>query len=173
MSEHTPLSSSAHAATVPWTVALLFGPLCLVAGAVGLAAAAGYIPMQPSQDPLPAWWTLAFGVFFAAGGAWLLLVRLSRWLAMPFGLVAVLTFVWICNWIPFGPGPRHFQTSSSVNGVVIERSSTSEFEGRLVFGIVAALMDLALAYGVVTALRARLDPAGSASSRATEGGSEG
>jgi hypothetical protein len=161
MSEPKPSSFTADAGRVPWTVALLFGPMCLAAGAVGLAAAAGYIQMPPSQDPLPAWWVWAFGIFFTAGGAWFLLVRLSRWVAMPFGVAALLTFVWIFNWIPFGPGPRHFRTSTSVNGVVIERSSASEFEGRLLFGIVAALMDLALAYGAVTALRARLGAVGS------------
>jgi hypothetical protein len=156
MSEQALSSSAADTARVPWTVALLFGPLCLGAGAAGLAAAAGYVPMPRSPDPVPSWWLWAFGVFFITGGAWLLLVRLSRWLAMPFGLAAVLTFVWIFNWVSFGPGPRHFRTSLAVNGVVSERSRASEFEGRLLFGIVAALMDLALAYGVVTALRARL-----------------
>ena len=155
MSEEKPTGSSAEATEIPWTVALLFGPLCIAAGAAGLAAAAGYIPVAPSRDPLPTWWFWAFGVFFAAGGACLLLARLSRWLAMPFGLAAGLTFVWIFNWVAFGPGPRHFQTSSSVNGVVTSRSSASEFEGRLVFGIVAALMDVALVYGTVTAVRAR------------------
>jgi hypothetical protein len=155
MSAPTPSSSRAAAAKVPWAVALLFGPLCIAAGAVVLAAAAGYVAMPPSPDPLPAWWFWAAGIFFAASGAWLLVVRLSWWLAMPFGLAATLTFVWILNWIAFGPGSRHFQTSSSVNGFVTERSRASEFEGRLVFGIVATLMDLALVYGVLTAVRAR------------------
>jgi hypothetical protein len=145
----------ADATGIPWPVALIFGPLCIAAGAAGLAAAAGYLQVAPSRDPLPTWWFWAFGVFFAAAGAWLVLVRLSQWLAMPFGLVATLTFVWIFNWIAFGPGPRHFSTSTSVGGVVSSRSRASEFEGRLVFGIAAALMDLALAYGVVTAVRAR------------------
>jgi hypothetical protein len=54
-----------------------------------------------------------------------------------------------------------------VNGFVTERSSTSEFEGRVVFGIVAALMDLALAYGAAKALRARLSATGSSSSSST------
>jgi hypothetical protein len=156
MREPEPPSSGAIAAKIPWTVALLFGPVCIAAGAFVLAAAAGVVPVPPSQDPLPAWWLWAGGVFFIAGGAWFLLVRGSRWVAMPFGLVAILTFVWIVNWIAFGPGPRHFHSSIGVNHVVIERSRSSEFEGRSVFGIVAALMDLALAYGVMTALRSRL-----------------
>jgi hypothetical protein len=160
MSEPEPSSSEAVAAKVPWTVALLFGPVCIAAGAAVLAAAAGYLPMSPSKNPLPAWWLWAGGIFFVAGGAWFLLVRLSRWLAMPFGLVAMLTLVWMVNWVAFGPGRRTFESSTSVNGVVIERSRTSEFEGRLVFGIVATLMDLGLAYGAAKALRSRLSATG-------------
>jgi hypothetical protein len=161
MSEPEPSTSGPVAAKVPWTVALLFGPLCIAAGAFVLAAAAGEVPVSASKDPLPAWWLWAGGIFFVAGGAWFLLVRLSRWLAMPFGLVATLTLVWMVNWVAFGPGPRTFGTRASVNGFVTSRSSASEFEGRLVFGIVGALMDVALAYGVVTAIRARLAAADS------------
>jgi len=143
-------------APIPWLVALVFGPLCIAAGVAILAAATGRVPVSPSPEPLADWWLWAGGAFFVGGGVWLLLVRLSPLVAMPFGLVALLVFVWVFNWVAFGSGPRHFSTSTSVSGVVVERSNASESEGRLIFGIGAALMDLWLAYVAVRAVRMRL-----------------
>jgi len=91
----------------------------------------------------------ASAVFIASGiGVALFGLGLHR-VAAQLGGLALLFFLITFNWIAFGPGDRKFttKTSSSFSKVVVRPAS--ELEGRLVFGLVALLMDSILIYGLV------------------------
>lgn len=148
---------------IPIAVILLFGPVCVLAGAVILAAVLGYIPMAASRHPVPAWWIWVCGLVFLCSGLWLLLVRIARRLAGAFGVTALLSFVLIFNWIAFGPGERHFTSKTSTTIGMRTTQDVSETEGRIVFGIFAGAIDLLIAYSVVLSLRKRLISAASLS----------
>ena len=140
---------------IPLAVILLFGPVCVLAGAAILAAALGYIPMAASRHPVPAWWILVCGLIFLCSGLLLLLARISRRLAGAFGVTATLSFVLLFNWIAFGPGERSFTSKTSTSIGTRTTQDVSETEGRIVFGIFAGAMDLLIAYGMVMSLRKR------------------
>lgn len=140
---------------VPIAVILLFGPVLVIAGAVILAAALGYVSMPPSRDPVPGWWVWVCGLIFLCSGLSLLLVRFSARLAGACGVTAMLSFVLMFNWIAFGPGERHFRSQTSTNVGMKTTQEVSETEGRVVFGIFAGAMDLLIAYGMAMSLRKR------------------
>ena len=137
-------------APIPRVVRWIFSPLLLAFGGVALAAAFGYLPLAPSQAPIPTWFIGSIGLAFTSFGLFLVLdgiaalERLRGWL----GLVFLVAFAAPFNWIAFGPGERHFRTSSSLGfgaTAIGETATGSEIGGRIAFGVFAVLLDLLLA----------------------------
>jgi hypothetical protein len=144
-------------APIPPVVKWLFGPLLLAVGGLELAVASGWIGLDASRLHAPLWLLGATGVSFVSIGLVLLmdgieaLERVKGWLAFVF----LVSFTSIFNWVAFGPGERHFTTSSSV-GVgpvgVSSASSGHELGGRIAFGIFAVLLDLLIASPLILGL---------------------
>jgi hypothetical protein len=131
-------------------LAIPFG-LCFVAlGAVALLSVLGIV--KSSAPPTLAYQVFglcAAAVFIAAGmGITLFGLGFTR-IAAKAGGVALLFFVLAFNWVAFGPGERQFtsKTSSVVSAATVRPAS--ELEGRLVFGVIALLMDAVVVYGFV------------------------
>jgi hypothetical protein len=79
------------------------------------------------------------------------------------GLVFLLSFATIFNWIAFGPGERHFSrhTTFGIGGDAMTVSTgESELTGRVVFGIVAFAVNLMIAIPLVRAIGRRLHRSG-------------
>lgn len=117
---------------------------------------------------------LAGTVFFSAG----LGMMLYRFLPRPAAfcaLISLCSFVAIFNWIAFGPGERNFtkSTSTSTGAVTAtKKNAASEIEGRIVFGLVAGLLDALILFGIYQSVRARKrgTPPGSATGRSATRG---
>lgn len=59
-----------------------------------------------------------------------------------------LIFVFLFNWVAFGPGEREFGISISIPFLTFEFDRAIEIIGRIAFGIPALLMDAFLGYGM-------------------------
>jgi len=135
----------------------LFGPLLLAVGGLELAVAFGWVELDASRLHAPLWLLGAMGVSFVSIGLVLLmdgieaLKRAKGWLAF----LVLVSFASIFNWVAFGPGERHFTSSSSVGvGPVAVSSASSghELGGRIAFGIFAVLLDLLVASPLILGL---------------------
>ena len=69
------------------------------------------------------------------------------------GVMASLFFLLTFNWIAFGPGERHFIRKISSSFTATSVSKSSETEGRVVFGLIAGLMDLLVVYSLLKSRR--------------------
>lgn len=65
------------------------------------------------------------------------------------GVAALFFFLLTFNWIAFGPGERHFTRKISSSFATTSVSKPSEMEEKVVFGIIAGLMDLLVLYGLL------------------------
>lgn len=138
------------------------GALVGVAGLVIVLIALDVIAVDPAKFHAPHWVVGAAGlVFFLAGIAILTTPPGSpeaapgaratwRTFLLGAGIVGALAAVF--NWIAFGPGPRQFGGTISIPFVAMS-GPQSEWSGRAIFGIAAALMDLFLLWVVVRGLR--------------------
>lgn len=147
-------------APIPLPVVLIGGVFMSATGGVLAAALMGYIPLAPSSVKVPYYVLWAATLVFLCGGLAMLLSRLAKRLAGWLTLAAMLCFVFIFNWIAFGPGERAFSTHSRMgSGSVAMSHSTpaSETEGRIVFGLFAGAMDALIVYAVIYSLRHRRD----------------
>jgi hypothetical protein len=50
------------------------------------------------------------------------------------------------NWVAFGPGEREFSVSISIPIIAIDFDRANQIVGRIVFGILALIMDVGLVY---------------------------
>jgi hypothetical protein len=139
-------------------LALAGGAFFMAMGFVVMAAASGQFPVSASGPRVPAAILWLTGTVFFAAGFGMFMFRFLPRLAAASALIALCAFIAIFNWIAFGPGERHFtRTTSTTSGAVssAKKAPASELEGRLVFGIVAGLLDLMIIAGVYHALRHR------------------
>ncbi len=108
-----------------------------------LGIATGWITVDPSTIHAPLWVLGAAGMVFALAGVMILLAGNER-LAWLNNIVVWLFVVCLAapfNWVAFGEGERHFTRHSAVTGMA-SSGAASESEGRLVFGIIAVVIDL-------------------------------
>jgi len=113
---------------------------------------------MPSRREAPLWVISAAAMMFTLAGVLILLIENER-LAWLRNLVSWLFLVCLAipfNWIAFGEGERVFSSSSSMLGVA-SSGSASETEGRVIFGIFAALMDMLVVYAALRFLKKRKD----------------
>ena len=144
------MTNTPAAARITRILAIPFG-LCFAAlGTVALLSVLGVLSAGvPTTLAYPVFGACASTVFSAAGlGIALFGLGLPR-IAAKSGGLALLLFLATFNWIAFGPGERTFmsRTSSSFSATTVRPAT--ELEGRIVFGIVALLMDSILIYGLV------------------------
>ncbi len=129
---------------------------------MGLLIFATLLDLMPGKAPAihapPAILWLGGTIFFSAG----LGIALYRFLPKPAAfcaLISLCSFVAIFNWIAFGPGERNFtkSTSTSTGAVSTTRKSTaSEIEGRIVFGLAAGIFDALILFGLYKSVKARM-----------------
>ena len=130
--------------------------LAFIVGGTGIVIFSAWVLRSQLEtkdaDPLAA---IAGGVFLALVGALFVVpVRFARWRAV-LGAACFTSIAWVFDWIAFGPGERQFSGGFSVGGLGISGNPGETF-GRIVFGIVAALMDLAAVCMWVVCLRVLL-----------------
>lgn len=126
--------------------ACVFGLLFCLGGLMALDATQGWVPSRQAMGPATLVFTLLGAVLFTGAGLAMLLWGLGQpaWAAR-LAAVAVLAFALAFNWIAFGPGERHFSRSVSVSTTTASVEATqavSEIEGRVVFGLFAAALDV-------------------------------
>lgn len=143
---------------IPLIVALFAGAFFAAGGLLVIAALLGMFPGKPlgPDAPVAVMWLIAT-VFLGAGIGIAVYQFLPRVAGTCAG-IALLAFVATFNWVAFGPGERNFTKSSSVSSGGVgsaKKSKASEFEGRLVFGLVAGAFDALILYGLYSAARTR------------------
>jgi hypothetical protein len=156
-----PAGGMATTASIPPKVRWLIATVPLVFGGIALAVGLGMIPLPPDRLHAPMWLVSACGVSFGALGLALALDGTERFrrLRSALGLVFLLSFATIFNWIAFGPGERHFSrhTTFVIGGDAMTTSAgESELTGRVVFGIVALVVNLMIVVPLVRAVRRKM-----------------
>ncbi len=108
-----------------------------------IGIATGWISVDPSTIHAPLWVLGAAGMVFALAGVMILLAGNERlaWLNNIVIWLFVVCLAGPFNWVAFGEGERHFTQRSSTMGVA-SSSAASESEGRMIFGIIAVVIDL-------------------------------
>lgn len=130
--------------------ATIVGAVVAFGGTLALLAVIGVFPNRSSQTLT----SLVFGVsasavFILAGVGMLLFGLRLPGAGARLGGIALLVFAFVFNWIAFGPGEREFVGTVSLGGIFEHSTATSELSGRIVFGIVAAAMDVLIVYGLI------------------------
>lgn len=152
-----PGDSTMTTASIPPTLRWLIATVLTVLGGVALATGLGKIPLPPEKLHAPLWIVAACGVSFGALGLTVALEGAERFrrLRSGLGLVYLLSFATVFNWIAFGPGERHFSrhTTFGIGGDAMTISTGgSELTGRVVFGIIAVAVNLMIAVPLVRTL---------------------
>lgn len=122
----------------------LFASVFLLAGLAIFAVACGWIAVDTARVSAPRWVLAVAASMFCAGGFVPMTIRLGAdaWQSRLVGAVVLIGLATIFNWIAFGPGPRHFSSSFAIGGSPVDRAAASEDTGRIVFGVVAGLLDV-------------------------------
>jgi len=138
------------------------GALCALMGLAILLVALRIIPTDEAKFHAPHWVVGAAGLTFFLAGIAILTTPPGSPEAAPGGPATWRTFLLgagivgalaaVFNWVAFGPGPRQFGGTVSIPFVAVS-GPQSEWSGRAIFGIAAALMDLFLLWVVVRGLR--------------------
>jgi hypothetical protein len=150
-------SPSNEPASLPLLGKFLFVAAFGTAGLALLAVAFGWIhPLAQSMEA-PRWVLGAAGIMFLAGGFIPMTIRRgsNAWQSRLVGAVVLLALAAIFNWIAFGPGPRHFTSTITFGGSSGQRAAMGDTSGRMIFGIIAVLIDLLVIAVAVRWMRAR------------------
>lgn len=143
-------------AKIPVVVTLAGGAIFMAFGLFVYVALLGLMPGKPLvfNVPTAVIWLIAT-VFFCAGIG-IAVYRFLPGFAGACGFISLLAFIAVFNWIAFGPGERSFTRTSSMgsgNVTITKKSSTSEIEGRIVFGLVAGFFDVLLLFGLYKSIK--------------------
>ena len=134
--------------------ALIFGIPFAAMGIIVLLNTYGYFSThQVVPFSTKAMTTLGACVLIFAGAGMVLFSLGITQAAARAGVMASLFFLLTFNWIAFGPGERHFIRKISSSFTATSVSKSSETEGRVVFGLIAGLMDLLVVYSLLKSRR--------------------
>jgi hypothetical protein len=127
------------------------GTVFMLIGALIVAVAFDYFPIDRSALQAPPWVLAIFGLCFFIAGLWVIVQTVTRnrdnWVNSVFALVMMLLFSVLTLWIGFGPG-HHLFVQSYQSGADTVRIPVNETAGRIFFGIFGVLMSLfTLAFG--------------------------
>lgn len=133
-----------------------FGSIFIFAGLMIILLALGVIRADPSTIHAPMWIIVCAGLVFLLGGVAVINgyafsspnLIISDILGM--SIVGIMTL--ICGWIAFGPGERHFTSTSSF---LFSKTTTSgnSGQGRFVFGFAFFLMLIFFIYGTMSSIK--------------------
>ena len=155
--------------SAPLRTQLLVAAVALVTGALIVAVAVGIIPSPESSFHAPHWVVGAAGMCFVLAGVSILAPALITGSCAPdgqtpgqqravklvqqlLGCLMLTAFASIACWVGFGPGERHFSSSTSFLGVTSSGASSASL-GRIVFGGMGALVALGAAFSWYALLR--------------------
>jgi len=141
-------------------------PLLLIAaGLAFVLVAIDVIPVDPRNLHGPRWVGVAAGLAFILFGLAMVAMPATspeaqgqvtwRGFILVFGILGSMAAM--ANWIAFGPGERHFSGTISFPFFAIS-SGSSEWTGRIAFGVGALILDVmlvVLTYGSLRALLGR------------------
>jgi len=119
-----------------------------------LCIATGWIQVDPSSIHAPLWVLGAIAMVFILAGVMILLAGHDglAWLNNPVIWLFVVCLAVPFNWVAFGEGERHFTSRSTVMGAT-SSGAEAESEGRMIFGIIAVVIDLVVMLVPLYALR--------------------
>src|SRR5512135_803203 len=120
---------------------MALGMFCIGGFLIGIST--GWVAVDPSTIHAPLWVLGAAGMVFALAGVMILLAGNERlaWLNNIVIWLFVVCLAGPFNWVAFGEGERHFTQRSATMGVA-SSGAASESEGRMIFGIIAVVIDL-------------------------------
>ena len=139
---------------------LFVAALAALTGCLTVLLAVGAIPLNNSLLRGPSWVIILSGLAFLLAGALTVLIELRHHDSLPAsasmvgilrtltGLLLVLIFLTLGNWVAFGPGDRDIQTTLSIP-LFGPSAASGKFLGRAAFGAGAVILDLVLLYGLV------------------------
>jgi len=150
---------------------LLVASFATLTGCLIVLLAVGAIPAGGNPPEGPRWVIILSGLAFLLAGALTVLLELRRIEVNPppaslfsvlrtlTGLLLVLIFLTLGNWVAFGPGERDISTTFATP-LFGGTASSGKFLGRAAFGAGAIVLDLILLYGLVVSVwrRSRQKP---------------
>jgi hypothetical protein len=142
------------ASSPPKWIPAVFGFFAFLMGTLVLGAVLGIVPADPHGFLAPRWVVGAIGVG-------LILLAFMFWIPTStpslvkavMGWTAMLLWAVVCNWTAFARGVRY---TSSLSAGPVSVEGNDQFGGRIVFGLVALVIDGLLAWSLVTQIRRRL-----------------
>ena len=141
--------------------ATVIGAMFVGVGLLVVLVAADIIPADDKSFHAPRWVVSACGLFFMLAGVALAITSApgapegaghTTWRSLLLGGTIVGLLAAVFNWIAFGPGERRFGGGIALPFVSVSGPS-SEWTGRVAFGIGAVLVDLFLVWILARGLR--------------------
>jgi len=141
--------------------ATAFGALCVVFGLLVVLMAADVVPTDEQRFRAPRWVVSAAGLVFMVVGVALATTARpgapeaagrTTWRSFLLGGTIVGLMAAILNWIAFAPGERRFGGSVGLPFGAVS-GPTSEWTGRVAFGIGAVIVDVVLVLMTARGLR--------------------
>lgn len=138
----------------PRWIPILFGAVMVAMGLMIAGSLLGFVPTERGAYFGPRWvmWMLSIGLLLAGvlvAGADEVPVAVRT----VFGMIAMLLLAGVCNWTAFAPGV-HYYSSTSIGPLSF--GGEDPIGGRIVFGVVAGLIDALLLGSLVQSVRQRL-----------------
>ena len=134
----------------------LFGSVFILAGLMIILLGLGVIHADPSTVHAPMWIIVCAGLVFLLGGVVVIngyaFSRPNLIISDILGVSVVGIMTLICWWVAFGPGERHFTTTSSFLFSKTTTSGNSE-QGRFVFGIAFFLMLIFFIFATIQSIK--------------------
>jgi len=133
-----------------------FGSIFIFAGLMIILLGLGVIHADPSTVHAPMWIIVCAGLVFLLSGVAVIngygFSHPSLIISDILGVSIVGIMTLICWWVAFGPGERHFTTTSSF---LFPKTTTSgnSGQGRFVFGIAFFLMLVFFIYATIQSVK--------------------
>jgi hypothetical protein len=139
--------------------AIAVGTIVFVTGCLIVLLGLGVLPTDPAKMHAPGWIIAAAGLVFVLGGTSVFngyapaKHPCSTSIQYFLGIGIIVLMLIISGWIAFGPGERHFTSSSTFS----PESPVSERSGRTVFGLGFLILLALFVYGVVSSVKKKMD----------------
>jgi hypothetical protein len=136
--------------STPRWIPILFGTVMILMALIILGAFYGYIPADGEFTAPPVIILSICICLLAAGMAILIPPGAPAILRTSLGIITFITLAAVCNWTAFAPGVT-YTSSSSIGPFSFE--GEDQVGGRIVFGLVAIVVDIILVSSLFIWLR--------------------
>lgn len=128
--------------STPKWIPFLYGSILNLMGTLILGALWGYVPTDGGRFTAPSWVIISLGIcLLSAGAAFWLPSKSPSLVKSALLVITLIALALVCNWTAFAPGVE-YQSSATLG--MIEIAGQDQIGGRIVFGLVAVIIDLVI-----------------------------